>query len=70
MKGKLALLIGAMLLAGNAQAYDWSVRGHVTSIEITYFPGRVQFTLNVPENGNNCVITWDGSTATGTSANA
>jgi hypothetical protein len=67
MKGKLTLLIGATLFASNAQAYDWYVKGHVTSIEITYFPADIRFTLDVPEDGTNCIIVWNGSTAGGSS---
>lgn len=67
MKGKLALLIGALLFVGNAQAYDWVAKGHVTEIEVTYFPGVVIFRLDVQEGNQNCRIVWDGSSAQGSS---
>lgn len=69
MKGKIAFLVASLIFAGNAQAYDWAVKGHVTDVEATYFPGFLVFTLDVPEGSQSCNITWDGSSAQGTSTN-
>lgn len=69
MKGKIAFLIGTLIFAGNAEAYDWVVKAHVTEIEVTYFPADIIFSLDAPEGNQTCKIIWDGSTAQGTSAN-
>lgn len=59
----------ALIVSGKIEAYDWLAKGRVTSIEITYFPANVRFTLDVNEGGSSCTIIWDGSTALGSSAN-
>lgn len=69
MKIKMAFLISLLICAGNAQAYDWVAKGHVTEIEVTYFPGYVIFSLDVAEGNQTCKVMWDGSSAQGTSTN-
>lgn len=53
-------IVFASCLASAAQSYDWSISARVTSIEVTYMPGSIDFSVDRPGGvcGAGALLSW------------
>lgn len=61
MKTLLALSAGLLaLLPAQAFAFDWSVTAKVTTVEVTYMPGQIDFKVDAPAGscGPGTLLWW------------